>query len=475
MSNQTSIEVKIKPNEPVGTPKQMMSLLESYKGSIEPLLPNNIKFEQFKATIRNAMIEIPDIKKCTNMTLIQACITACELGLHVGKARGEGYILPFKNNKKGGIYEATFIPGYKGMLRKAYGIKNEKGQSQVKHIEAVLVYKQDTFSMSRSLTQMGYQTVFDHDPYIPEGKDDAPKFDDIKGGYFIAVLADGTTHFTYLNRKELERIRNSSKVPMSPAYKGWLDEMFKKGILRRGCKTLKVEDASFDAVLDQANNEFSFEDEDKKNDKEKLDAFNKKLLSGIDEPSDAVYEDIEEEEIDVETGEIIEPEPPAEPATQEPETDPLEEEHALNVAAIRKAFDLYLEGKTEIKRGIVTTIIGSPAPGKLEDLPLKWSKKVAQMLNRAHTEFNPSGDTPGKVTDFLEWVCFHRHHEDFKIVRHVIAAASEFRAQSKPVANEPTPTENEPTPAAQEPQSSPVNHNEGLENVETKPFDPELF
>lgn len=469
--NTPSEKFRVEPEMPVQSPSKLEALLEAYNDRITPLLPNvyedeeGVSWSKFKTAIRNAVVDLPDILKCTQQSIVQAAITACELGLHVGKARGEGYILPFKNGplstKLGfDVYDATFIPGYKGLIRNAYGT------GQVKLVEAFVVYKQDTFKPpTRTLGIDGYVTTFEHSPYIPEGLDDAPVDKDIIGCMYVILLDNGEVLTDFLNLRELEKIRKSSKVPWSPAYKGWLAEMYKKGALRRGLKTAKIEDARFSDTLAAANGEFDFEPTEKKNDKEALQDLNKNLLQKArDAAEDATVieyqEDVPVENVDMDTGEIKEPAPTkpapaAEPEDEEDDDMDTEGEFAAPgsnpthfdyINAIKTGVNIYFEPFEELEApfDFIELIVGD-RPNAIEQLPENWAKKIAKIMNRSHIEFNGNGDTPARVSNFFYWVLSTR--PKFDTVRAMVTAASDFRKFEKEMLeSESTEPEQEPTP-----------------------------
>ena len=66
---------------------------------------------------------------------------------------GEAYLIPFKNNKKGGVYECQFIVGYKGLMLLA------RRSGEVANIDALTVYENDEFDLS-----YGFDPALIHKP-----------------------------------------------------------------------------------------------------------------------------------------------------------------------------------------------------------------------------------------------------------------------------------------------------------------------
>ena len=316
----TQLENKFKfvANAPIKTAGAFAALIDSARERIEPVLPQNINFEEFKTNLRNSVIEMPSILDCTQESIIQAMLTACDLGLYIGKARGEAYIIPFNNgykDKQGNWYkkkEATLIPGYKGLVKQAYASGN------VELIESTIVYSKDKWKYGRSMNKKGELVrYFDHEPYIPTDERDSPG--EIQGCYCIIKLSNQEVVFDYLTRAELNKIRNSSKSKNSPAYSGWLSEMFRKGAFKRTQKWAKIEGARWQKTIEQSNLEFEFDDsKTPQEDREKLNELNKELLeeAKVLEETELSEEDRQMIEagapeefldgVDTNTGEVIE-------------------------------------------------------------------------------------------------------------------------------------------------------------------------
>lgn len=77
------------------------------------------KGQQFLTSVLALANSNADIARCEPMTTYNACLTAATLDLPINQNLGFAYIVPFKNNKKGGIYEAQFQMGYKGFIQLA--------------------------------------------------------------------------------------------------------------------------------------------------------------------------------------------------------------------------------------------------------------------------------------------------------------------------------------------------------------------
>lgn len=124
-------------------PTQQLSIgqfLRSKENQINLALPRHMTADKI---LRIAMTEIqrnPELGKCTQMSLIGALINSAQLGLWPDSLLGEAYLIPFRNNNKGGIIECQFMVGYKGMIKLIYN------SGMIASIDAHEVCANDEFS-----------------------------------------------------------------------------------------------------------------------------------------------------------------------------------------------------------------------------------------------------------------------------------------------------------------------------------------
>lgn len=69
--------------------------------------------ERLMRTIMISLERLPSLRECTMDSIEQAAMTAAVLNLEVDGVTGQGYLIPFKDNKRG-IRLAQFVIGYKG-------------------------------------------------------------------------------------------------------------------------------------------------------------------------------------------------------------------------------------------------------------------------------------------------------------------------------------------------------------------------
>src|SRR5699024_12861013 len=87
---------------------KVATLLETYKASIASALPKHITPERMIRVALTAMTKQPDLLYCTRHSIIEAVMTAGQLGLMPDSVLGEAYLIPF-NNKRKGVKEAQLI------------------------------------------------------------------------------------------------------------------------------------------------------------------------------------------------------------------------------------------------------------------------------------------------------------------------------------------------------------------------------
>lgn len=123
----------------------LVAQIKKMEGEIKKALPSVITPERFTRMVLSAVSTTPLLAQCTTQSFFAAMMSAAQLGLEPNSALGQAFLIPFKNNKKGGIYEAQFQLGYKGMLDLAY----RSGEIEI--IQAHIVHENDEFDYAYGL------------------------------------------------------------------------------------------------------------------------------------------------------------------------------------------------------------------------------------------------------------------------------------------------------------------------------------
>ena len=149
------------------------------------------------------------ILACSQDSILFAIQEAASFGFRIGGSMAEGYLIPYGQ-------ECQFQPDYKGLLKLA----RRSGAFQV--IEAVEVYEKDLFHVFR-----------DPEPRIRHEPSLDPDPGPMVRVYAYAVLQNGHMVFEHMSRADIEKVRQASKAPNSPAWKNWYGQMGCKAVLKR--------------------------------------------------------------------------------------------------------------------------------------------------------------------------------------------------------------------------------------------------
>lgn len=186
---------------------------------IQKVLPSVITPTQFLRHVLNAIQNTPHLQECTIESFYGAVMQCAQYGLKPN-VNGEAYLLPFKNYKKGGIYECQFIPGYKGLMILT------RRSGEVKNIVVQTVYENDTFDLS-----YGYEPELIHKPLLKGDRGN------VMGYYAAIVLKDGGRSSCYMTRDEAyEYGKHYSKAFDNSPWQTDFDAMAKKSCLRQVLK-----------------------------------------------------------------------------------------------------------------------------------------------------------------------------------------------------------------------------------------------
>lgn len=189
--------------------------------------------------------------------LVEAIKNVGLTGLSLNPELRLGYLVPFKGKIK-------FMSSYMGKV----DILIRTGV--VKTIQAELVYENDEFKYEK-----GIKPVLKHKPDVfaeYRGK--------LKGGYYIAILANGEKIFDVMPEKRIQEIKGRSEAVKSGKTSPWdtdFEEMAKKTIINWAFKSLPKTGIS-DDMLKTLEAEMEYEREDfeawkKHQEQQQTDAF----------------------------------------------------------------------------------------------------------------------------------------------------------------------------------------------------------
>lgn len=203
-------------------PKKIQDYVKLMEGEIKKALPSVLTPERFTRIVLSALSSTPKLQECTPASFLGAMMQAAQLGVEPNTPLGQAYLIPRKNNKKGGIMECQFQLGYKGMIDLAYR------SGDVSVIDAQAVYENDDFYY-----EYGLEPKLTHKPVLNDrGKPIAyyAIFRTKDGGYGFQVMSDSDVRI--FATKYSESFKGGYSSPWATSF----EEMAKKTVMKRTLK-----------------------------------------------------------------------------------------------------------------------------------------------------------------------------------------------------------------------------------------------
>ena len=163
-------------------------------------------------------------KQVNQRKLIAALANTALLGLDAEQQ--EVYPIPYK--EKGG-YNITLQRGYKGERKLRLLHSFDHDENPIKWIDAYLVREGDTF-----MVEYGPETdkfEFKADPFSAGA---------VKGAFGYILYKSGRIKVHTLSLDDLEKRHKASKMPNSPAWRDWKNEMYLAKTIMAVCKDVVV-------------------------------------------------------------------------------------------------------------------------------------------------------------------------------------------------------------------------------------------
>ena len=152
-----------------------------------------------------------------NSKLVPGFLKGCYLGLDF--FNHECYLIPYGDR-------VNFQIDYKGMIK----LIKKYSQTPVADIYAKMVREGDLFE----------EGIKDNKPYI----NFAPKpFNDGKflGAFAVCQFKDGTIKYETMSMSQLDTVKHLSKTQNSLSWNKFSEEMYKKTVIRRLCKSITLD------------------------------------------------------------------------------------------------------------------------------------------------------------------------------------------------------------------------------------------
>lgn len=221
--------------------EKVNNAIQSLTGDIKSALPPDMNggAERFIQSVKIAFRRNPALFTCTVQSVKAAVLQAAHLGLELDPTRQLAYLIPRNRTlpDSSRIVEATFMPGYRGLIHLA--LKN----ADLVDIYAEIVYENEKFEYTR-----GSNPSLNHVPLPPDQRGKA-----IQCVYAVARRKEYPPTFVVMWPDEIEKVRNVSAAKNRGPWKDWPEEMTRKCPVRRLSKWLPLsEQFQTAAAIDEA-------------------------------------------------------------------------------------------------------------------------------------------------------------------------------------------------------------------------------
>lgn len=197
---------------------------------IKHALPPYVPLERFMATAVSAFRTTPPevFANCDRQSIYNAVVQAARQGLLIDGRHG--WIVPFREKKRDGTYitKAQFLIGPQGIIDAFARV------GVTAYATSVYEHDQSRFWDDTDGQHVSHQ----FDPFTARGE--------FRGAFACARSRDGRVWVEAMGMEELNRVRESSKAPDSPAWRNWPERMHQKSCLHRLAKRVPGVDVSDD-------------------------------------------------------------------------------------------------------------------------------------------------------------------------------------------------------------------------------------
>jgi recombination protein RecT len=211
------------PNEAAKHPiVEFNAYLGARSSTLTAILPSTLPVEKFKQVVMTAVMQNPELAIADRLSMWNACRRAATDGL-LPDGR-EAVLVIYKTKQKDGSYKelVNYVPMVAGIY------KRTRNSGEIATLYAHAVHKNDVFRI-----KLGYDKVVEHEPSLGERGE-------IIGAYACVQFKDGSRDVEWMHVSEINKVRQASRAPNSPAWTGWFDQMCCKAVIKRMGKRLPV-------------------------------------------------------------------------------------------------------------------------------------------------------------------------------------------------------------------------------------------
>lgn len=205
--------------------EQVLSRIEQFQKDGSMILPKNYSVENHMKSAWLALQEVEDkehhkaLQICTKESIANSLLDMVLQGLSVSKK--QGYFIVYGNKL---IFQRSYF-GTIALAKRAGGIVSEP--------VANVIYEGDDFQYEID-PKTAKVAIVKHSQKL-ENIDNSK----IKGAYALVTLADGTTQVTIMSMQQIRAAWGQGATKgNSPAHKNFAEEMAKKTVIGRACKTI---------------------------------------------------------------------------------------------------------------------------------------------------------------------------------------------------------------------------------------------
>jgi len=201
-------------------PQSLQQWVVAMSAQIKNALPATITPERMTRIALTALNTNKTLASCTKDSFLGSLLTAAQLGLEINTPLGQAYLIPRRNNRNGGVWEAQFQLGYQGLLELCYRT------GQYKRIVARVVYEGDFFEYEYGLNERL--------SHKPSNQSKSPV-----AVYGLYELKNGASAFEVMTWKDVmahkDKFSQSANASQSP-WKLDAEAMAKKTVLKKVLK-----------------------------------------------------------------------------------------------------------------------------------------------------------------------------------------------------------------------------------------------
>jgi recombination protein RecT len=205
----------------------ILSKMKAKRGAIAAAVPQTFRgaltYESIMQAVGLACERSENLRKCDPETVYTSVLFLVRMGLDVSGYTGEAYLVPFYNSRTG-RHECTPMVGQQGKIAMAYR------SGKIDRILTGVAHAADDYEFDLA-------TGFLRHSFDPTLTDRGPA---VFGWARVWVKGSADPITEIMPAADFQKIEDAAKKKnrgkLSPAYKQWRDEMFRRSVLSRALK-----------------------------------------------------------------------------------------------------------------------------------------------------------------------------------------------------------------------------------------------